>query len=1007
VKDRSQKPTRPDQRSGLRRIAGIWIGPLALAFYAKAFMVPLLARLGISGTVAQIALAIAATAALAIPFQLLYAMRHSSKYDDVRLALRPVRLAFVCTGTFVLAGVLAQISSRTTPFGGWIISWAVGSSCAWIYAYGAATDTRMHMFERLMRADDVEHARELGDLSAWLLDDDEHEGARPLTDDERVMILLNLAGAMITLSAHNDDRDWLGAALETLDEVLCSVEPSPVAFLAAQLLVEAQQVKEQRTGDDVGWDDALVALDWLSGEVAKEVEEAPSIVEAAYAVRYDRAAASATDETTRRSLRASALARLEAAVISLPEGADMRRLRATELMQRMVEDDAFGADLDAAIVACRAEVRRLRRYGSDDRWAAFLRLADLYSKRAALPGHSQATRDVLRAYLYCFATALMGNRSAEARRRIPQLSSRLIEAAGLGRFRFGTPSMYEKVYAEQMRLSPRNAADVSVDWAAWAERRRYPDQAAEASWRWVTAATADLRGRVTRDKEARIAAVQQQFFEAAVRLVAVERHADAVVALELGRAVLLTERLGRRHEGLAERLRLAGHPELAERWSAVNPEVEAADRARFGEIEEPALPDGSTALASSEYVVLAEHESLLSEIAELEGFEDVGAPLGYEQLRLAAADGPIVYLLAQEQDGLALVVTGNATAPAHVPLPAVGIAYADAHARRLRELDDLDADDAVRVLPAVMEQMLPDLRRDVLTPLAPLLPAGALVTLVPLGALGELPLHAAGAQRDEDRLWRDHTGGVVFRYAPNARVLLGAQRRAAVLNGRTDAEQLMSAAVPDAPDEDEIRHALGESSRLTALFGAENTRAPQPADAETVLNALQDCTIWHFACHGSFDVRAPLESTLRLHDRPVTLREILAQRRSEARVALLSACQTARLGDVQPDEVTTFPSAMLQAGAAGVVSCMAVVDDEQAMLLMLAYAVRHRAGLAPPRALADAQAWLRAATNAELNHALGEARPLPDPRQEDLVRWLAERPFAEPGTWAAFSYTGA
>lgn len=1006
MKDKPKSTIRPDQRSGFRRIAGAWIVPLSLALYAKVYLAPLFARWGIHGAPAQAVLATAAAATLALPFLLLHAMRHSDDYGDVRLALRPVRLAFVCTFTFVLAGVLAEISARTVPFGG-IVAWVLGAASAWVFAYGAAVDTRLHMLERLLRTDDVEHARELARLCFWLLDDAQHEDATSFTDDERVMVLLNRAGALVSLSARNDDGDWIGEALEILDEVLSFVGPTPVAFLAAQLLVEAQQVKEQRTGDDVGWDDALDILDLLAADVAHELAEAPSIAAAAHAVRLDQAASAAIDEEERRSLRAASIARLRAAVDALPEGADMRRLHATELTQRMVEDGELGADLDAAIDACHAEVRRLRRYGSDERWAAFLRLADLYSKRAQLPGRRHTTPDVLRAYLYCCATALFGNRGAEARRRIPRLSSLLLEAIGLGRFRLGTSSMYERVYAEQMRLSPRTAADVSVDWAAWAEHRRYADQAAEASWRWVTAATADLRGRVARNKEARVVAVQQQFFEAAARLVAVERHTDAVLALELGRAVLLTERLGRRQEGLAERLLLAGHAELAERWNAVGPEVEAADRAGFGEAEDPEPPDGYVALASSEYVVLAEHERLLGEIAEFEGFEDAGAPLGYEQVRLAAADGPVVYLLAQEQSGFALVVTADARAPAHVPLPALSVARAAAHVRLLRDLDDLRADDAVVQLPEVMEKLLPALWHEALAPLIPQLSPGALVTLVPLGDLGKLPLHAAATQPSADTTWHDVAEGIVFRYAPNARVLLGAQRRADALSMRTEVEQLMSAAVPDAADGQELRHALDESRQLTALFGADSTRAPRPAEAEPVMNALRDCTIWHFACHGSFDARAPLESTLRLHDRPVTLREILSRPQSEARVALLSACQTARLGDVQPDEVTTFPSAMLQAGAAGVVSCMAVVDDLEAKLLMLAFAMRYRAGLVPARALADAQAWLRAATNAELNRAFGDGRPLPDPHQQDLVKWLDERPFAAPGTWAAFCYTGA
>ena len=57
--------------------------------------------------------------------------------------------------------------------------------------------------------------------------------------------------------------------------------------------------------------------------------------------------------------------------------------------------------------------------------------------------------------------------------------------------------------------------------------------------------------------------------------------------------------------------------------------------------------------------------------------------------------------------------------------------------------------------------------------------------------------------------------------------------------------------------------------------------------------------------------------------------------------------------------------------------------------------------------LAGAQAWLRAATNADLHAAFPDVRPLPRGDWVTPGDWLAQRPFAAPATWVLFTYTGA
>jgi CHAT domain-containing protein len=107
------------------------------------------------------------------------------------------------------------------------------------------------------------------------------------------------------------------------------------------------------------------------------------------------------------------------------------------------------------------------------------------------------------------------------------------------------------------------------------------------------------------------------------------------------------------------------------------------------------------------------------------------------------------------------------------------------------------------------------------------------------------------------------------------------------------------------------------------------------------------------------------------------------------------------------DEVIGFPSALLQNGIGGVVSSQSVVDDDAAMLLVLRFFARLRSGVLPARALAEAQAWLRCATNDEIHHAFPKAYPVPAHRAGDaLASWSERQRFTDPHNWAAFIYSG-
>jgi CHAT domain-containing protein/tetratricopeptide (TPR) repeat protein len=995
----------------LRRAVLPWLAPTGLMTIAVIYVEPALVRRGVPLAVRWPVIA-AGVATLVTPPSLLLMARRSKDFAGVRYAFRPGALATGCASSWAAAQLVLK-ATGVPPFGG-TAGIVVGTFVTWTATFQYAVETQPVLAERVLVVKDPKHAAELADRCETLL------MSGDLSPEQTAVIEINLAAALIALSARSDHGDQLIRAF-ALTRTAAALAPE-LAFSAAERLVEGMRAKAARTGDDTGWDGGLEMLAETARTSAGERPEAPGLALAARAARSEWRARLARSEEERLVLLEQAMSMLAEAIKATPSQLDQHVLHTAELA-RLTADHPARGDLDDAIRQLGHAARRLVNADPRDRDTVRLALADLLMRRAdakpvnalgqalldAVPDSrlrgpmerlvNRGDNDLIRAFRLYMSVSASDGRPEEARRRMPAARERMVEALFLLKLpewsAKQTGWMYAKAAEELAGLQADGAAATALQWATWAEERGDIQQAAAAWWRWVTANADDLRRRVLQDKEPRIRAVQRLFTIAAERLVAAERFDDAAVALDLGRAVLLTERTGRDRAGLGRRLKVAGHVELAERWRAARARVEAADRAVFhvGAAGVHDLTDPEDGWdGSTEYRAMAEHDGLLREIAALPGFADVGAPATYATLQAAAAEGPLVYIVALHNRGFALVVGADDAAPAHVDLPRLDRAWADTAADQMRTVTRGAA--AARVLG----DLLPELWDVVLKPIFDVLPPKALVTLIPIGALADLPLHAATAAPGADGQWRDRVDGFALRYAPNARVLLQAQ--AAAASGKPERFRLLSV---DGPG---LSNAVAERESVLRLVPEQRRVQPTPATVENVMAALGDADVWHFSCHGHHDPSAPLESTLTLVDRSLRLRELFGLGRDDARLALLTACWSTPVDREQRDEVVGFPSALLQAGVAGVVSCQAVVEDEAACVLSPAFLSRVLDGIPPARALADALAWLRTKTNAELHDAFPEARPLP-PDHVPLEEWLVHRPFARPWSWVLVNYTGA
>lgn len=224
---------------------------------------------------------------------------------------------------------------------------------------------------------------------------------------------------------------------------------------------------------------------------------------------------------------------------------------------------------------------------------------------------------------------------------------------------------------------------------------------------------------------------------------------------------------------------------------------------------------------------------------------------------------------------------------------------------------------------------------------------------------------------------------------------------------------------------DDLPFAPVEGEQLACIFGRRNSviLSGNKATSQAVKDA--DATYLHFACHGFYHWGEPMQSGLVLaKSEKFTLSQIISVLHLDnTRLVTLSACETGIIDIRQsPDEYLGLPAGFLQAGAPAVVSTLWAVNDLSTMLLMEHFYKLHlQQEQDPPHALQQAQIWLRNLTAGELAQRFADAEEalllqtnahLP---QEMVSTYFARfasqdranRPFAHPYYWAAFTFSGA
>ena len=556
--------------------------------------------------------------------------------------------------------------------------------------------------------------------------------------------------------------------------------------------------------------------------------------------------------------------------------------------------------------------------------------------------------------------------------------------------------------------------------------------------RWAEAVTA-YRGalaahqrvyHLARTPDARLEAMRQATTlpgRLAYALARLGRGDDAAVALEGGRARELAERLA--YEQALGRLSDAERSALDD------------VRTRIGILEsELRLPIDTP--SKRDFATLSQllrdlHERLDSLIEGIRSrLPELFSALDFEDIRRAAGNVPLVYLLATDRGGLALVVSSRLRGgiePVWLPL----LAYRDDSVQQridgyvlaFGRWRESPADDGRReVFFDTIDALTRWLWDAVMKPLFDAIAPAAEAVLVSGGLLGLLPIHAAWTADPAAPTGRRYALDVAsLRFTPCASALMAAARIAE----RTTADDVLAVAEPRPVHAGPLPSSEHEVETVISCFASHTVLRHEQATKAAVSAEFTRHPVLHFCCHGAADFVEPLDSGLLMaNDVFLSLRDLLSLRSPGIRLAVLSACETGIPGLELPDEAIGLPAGLLQAGAAGVVASLWSVADDSTMILMAHFYRLWKAetmDVAQPfrgktknrdiaEAFREAQQWVRDSTNSEKAEFQRSLRLHPDANpigetETNVIEVMAlsdpgGRGFAHPFYWAAFNYTG-
>lgn len=196
----------------------------------------------------------------------------------------------------------------------------------------------------------------------------------------------------------------------------------------------------------------------------------------------------------------------------------------------------------------------------------------------------------------------------------------------------------------------------------------------------------------------------------------------------------------------------------------------------------------------------------------------------------------------------------------------------------------------------------------------------------PIGALGSLPLHAAGVYEGSSQ--DNISNYLISSYTPTLTSLHRMLSTTPTRSGSVSSPRLLLVGQTDSADLPSLPNAQIEIEQLREIVSPNNiiklstTADDRGASIDTVLRGVSDAHVIHLACHGHQDQENPLNSGFDLQDGRLTLGQLMRVRTPNAQFAYLSACESAGMDESRPDEGLNLAGAMIFVGFRSVIGTM-------------------------------------------------------------------------------------
>jgi CHAT domain-containing protein len=414
------------------------------------------------------------------------------------------------------------------------------------------------------------------------------------------------------------------------------------------------------------------------------------------------------------------------------------------------------------------------------------------------------------------------------------------------------------------------------------------------------------------------------------------RHAVELVEQGRGQQWSLASRLKTPVEDLE-----SANPDLAHKYLELSKRVSDAAQSS-ATITDRAAAD----LAETKYRKLTRQwEAAVAEIRDVRAFSRFLLPPAYEDLQTAARHGPVIILIASQYSCSAIVVPTSGK-PHHVPLPSITLAdlmiLKDRFTRAIRHASRMITAETRTDLIVLLRIVWDEIMSPIVNVLENVLKLKrrSRIWLCPTAAFTSIPLHAANpfltkADRSKEPCLEDL---YVCSYTPTLSALV--RSRQLMKKRVTPSFVAIGQGQPGAGKGKALLAVDSELELVHKLVPATANRSTISGDVATragALQALQENTWVHIACHGKQDSTQPYNSHLVMRDEHLTLLDIMDTDIPHAEFAFLSACHTA-VGDKEtPDEVIHLAAGLQFSGFKSVIGTLWEVDDAVAKHVVEAF----------------------------------------------------------------------